>query len=259
MIRDGRWEGRTVTDPSRFRVSRVVALGFQLLRADFRDDASAGVGLVIVLAQAEGERPGASRRPGLPSTKTAATSGRFFDELGGGRRGRAGKRRSRGRRPRRRSGPARSRSPGRRPARRSAGRGCGRRPARRPRTAGTTSPTSPSPGSGAAARRAASRAGTGSASATSQRPPNRPGGEPRAKRLDRPPWTRAEVGHQWSRTTLHRPVDRVPLADAPQVDHDPGPVEGDRPPLGVERQVVRARSVRGRRPGSRRRGPASAP
>ena len=56
-------------------------------------------------------------------------------------------------------------------------------------------------------------------SATSQRPPNRPGGEPSANRLDWPPWTRAEVGQPVPPDHVDRPVDRVTLADAPEVDH----------------------------------------
>ena len=41
------------------------------------------------------------------------------------------------------------------------------------------------------------------------------------------------------------PVDRVPLADAPEVDDDPRPVEGDGLPRGVEGEVARS----GPRPG----------
>ena len=88
-----------------------------------------------------------------------------------------------------------------RPARRSSGRGCGRRPGRPTTNCWNAAPEVPSPRFRSRSTPSGVSGSNGFRRATSQRPPNRPGGEPRAKRLDRPPWTRAEVGNQWSRIT----------------------------------------------------------
>ena len=116
-------------------------------------------------------------------------------------RHRAGRRPSRGRRRRPRSGPARSRWPARWPARRSWGRGCGRRPGRPTTKCWNAPPDVPRPRFRSRSTPSGDSGRNGFRRATSHRPPNRPGGEPSAKRLDWPPWTRAEVGNQCRRIT----------------------------------------------------------